>query len=111
MTAKVVQASKKLKLPKKAPPASTHPYMTVRKYGEPRYHRSYQDALSTLSSDVKHFRDNWARLGITDGVRACDVALDQISHLSVMGGPVHAVIDPYTQTVYQADLVRRKDIS
>ncbi len=108
---KPVRAGKPQKLPEKAPAVRSHPYLTLRPYGEPRYHVSYRAARAVMVAELDALRTECVRLGASDSIAACNEAIKMIAKLGLDGGKIDALIDPFSGMKYRVELVRRKDMS
>lgn len=90
-------------------PVEDYPFMLTKKYGKPRYFRTFADARQVMVDDLKGLQYSLGdRLGDKNAARAISQALRDVESLPPRGGKVSSLVDPYTGIRYQAWLVDRR---
>lgn len=103
---KVVQPGKQEKNPK-VYPVDRYPYMAVKPYGKPQYFQTHTEAVRKLREEVFALADQFGPLDSEIVEKCADITL-AIGKLPGAGGRVDMLVDPYTQTWYRVELVRRQ---
>lgn len=88
----------------------THPFMVVKPYMRPEDYpkfRYFKEAQNYITRDISKVAAQFKRLNVADVQAAVDDLEQQVNALMETGGVVAGVIEPYTQMVYTAEVVRR----
>lgn len=96
---------------KPTPPADTHPYMSVKRYGEPEYFRSLEECKKRLVGELMD--DRWVfaqRLEADDAAEAIDELISAVQEVGVDGGTVSGVLDPYSGIKYHVQILLRSPV-
>lgn len=92
-------------------PVDDYPYQIRRKYVQhPKYVRSHKEAVAYLMGLVNDFEFEM-KLFDRDVPAACENARKAIEGIGVDGGHVNVVLAPFTNTRFDAELVRRREVS
>lgn len=90
-------------------PVEDYPFVLTKKYGKPRYFRTFADARRVMVEDLKGLQYSLGdRLGDKDADRAIAAAIAEVERLPTRGGTVSSVVDPYTGIRYQATVTDRR---
>ena len=91
-------------------PVERYPYMVVKPGQLPwerQYFTSHMAAKSKLREEITAIADQFRPLD-REIVENCDRIASAIGRLSSAGGSLDMELDPYTETRYRVELVRRR---
>lgn len=87
----------------------TYPFMVSKKYGTPRYFRTFREAKESMLEDLDSLNEGFAKvLGDKDAEREIAATRYLVDQLTDRGGVISNVVDPHTGVKYQAELVNRR---
>lgn len=85
-----------------------YPYMVAKKYGDPRYFRTFREARGMMLADLDSLKHALADvLGDQDAAREIAAARYLVEQMPDTGAVISHMVDPYTGVRYQAELVNR----
>lgn len=86
-----------------------YPYLVVKKYGEPRYFRTFREAQGSMLKDLEALDHGLAKtLGDKDAEREIAACRYLVEQMPTTGAVISHMVDPYTGVKYQAELLYRK---
>ncbi len=88
--------------------AKAYPFLTVKKYQDPRYFRSWKDARASIVKELTGMRDGFEVMGWQDSIDACNAIINEAGKLwPERGAVVEGVADPSSGKRYKCELVKR----
>lgn len=85
-----------------------YPYMVVKKYGSPRYFRSFREARESMLADMDALEHSLVvRLQDSQAAEAIAACRYLVEQMPSDGALISQVVDPYSGVRYQAKLVNR----
>ncbi len=88
--------------------AAAYPYLTVKKYQDPRYFRSWKDARAGIVKELTDLRDGFEMMGWQDSIDACNTIINEAGKLwPERGAVVQGLADPLSGQRYSCELVKR----